>query len=287
MRKLLATLIGAFFVSGVASAQLIVNKADFTPVLDGNNQEWPQEKLSKEDKTGLSYQAMADDEFLYILLVAEQMPFQQKIMRNGLVLNFTTKTGKKKSTGKLLYPYSATGEATIPVIRTEPGKRPDLEYMKELFLLRNKVFLADGFVGKFKGQQTFDNSNGINLGVNWNESQHMVYEYKIPLNQLFTDNGNPKDAANSIEMEVVVNGVAGASMQGGGGGAMMGGAGGGMRGGAGAGGGMRGGAGRPPGGAEGGAEGGAAGGGGANAGARAQAVDMMNKTSFKTVLNFN
>ncbi len=273
MKKSISTLICAFLLSGFAQAQLMVSKADFTPVLDGKYQEWPMENLSKEDKTGLSYQAVADDEFLYILLVAEQMPFQQKIMRNGLVLNFTTKTGKKKTTGKLLHPYNVDGESTMPQIRTEPGQRPDMEYMKELFLLRNKVFLADGFVGKFKGQQTLDNSNGINLGVNWNEDQHLVYEYKIPLNQLFIDNSDPRDVANSIEMEVVVNGMAQ-------GGAQMGGApmGGGMRGGAG--GGRQGNASRP------GAGIGGAGGAGGAAGGNRATVDMMNKASFKTVLTF-
>ncbi len=280
MKKSIETLFFAVLLSGIANAQLTVPEANFTPVLDGNNQEWPLENLIKEDKTGLSYFAVADDEFLYVLLVAAEMPFQQKIMRNGLELNFSSKTGKKKTSGKLLYPYNAEGESTMPQIRSEAGKRPDMEYMKELFLLRNKALLADGFVNKLKGGQTLDSSNGINLGINWNEAQHLVYEYKIPLNQLLADNGDPRDAANSIEMEVTVNGMemSGAGMAGG---AAMGAGG---RGGAAGGG--RGGA---AGGGRGGAGGGRAGGGGqaGAAGGNAQAVDMMNKATFKTVLTFN
>ena len=267
MKKLIGTILFAFLIGGIANAQLTVSKADFTPVLDGNNNEWPLENLSKEDKTGLSYLAVADDEFLYLMLVAEQMPFQQKIMRNGLVINFITKAGKKKTLGKLLYPYNAAGEPTIPQIRTEPGQRPDMEYIKELFLLRNKILFSERFAGQFKGRQNLDSSNGINLGINWNENQHLVYEYKIPLNQLLAGNADPRDVANSIEMEVVVNGMAGATgMQGG---SMMGG---------GAGGGRAGAASRP---------GRGAGAAGATAGANRPAVDMMNKASFKTVLSFN
>lgn len=267
---------------GISSsfAQLSVVRGSAITI-DGKAEDWPSLENALEDAaTGMKYMASHDDEFLYLLLMADQAQHQLKLMRNGMEIEFDIKSGKKKQKGTITYPYQREGESYLPQMQASAGQRPDMEYMKELFLLRNQRFFAKGFADKLNNSFAFQDNERIQMAISLDDNR-VVMEYKIAKASLSPMSGT--DWADwDLNLELTVKGITAP-----GGGMPAGGMGGAM--------GAGGGRGAMAGGARGG------GGRGAAAGARPtgdappaagqgnagmQRVDMMNKGSFKTTLLF-
>jgi hypothetical protein len=247
-------------------AQLQVKPIAAKIEIDGNNSDWEGIELSADEKTGLSYAAAYDDGHLYLMIVTSAMPYQLKVMNNGMNITLENKTGKKKTKGSIDYPYSKDGEPTMPQMATQPGQKPDMDYMRELYLLRNQRMDVKGFASKYsKSLGKMENENML-LAVQWNEKQEMIYELKVAVTELGLEKGSEVDG---IEMNITVNGMAGAPMMG-----MVSGPSAMAQSGRGGASGRAGGA-RPTG-APAGAQAGQRPGGG---------VDMMNKATFKTTLS--
>jgi hypothetical protein len=241
--------------------------------IDGDSQDWPKEEAISDEATGMDYLLAFDEQYVYLLMRSVSPQHWLKIMRNGMEISMESRAGKKKLKGSLVYPYQREGEPFIPPMQVAAGQRPDMAYMRELFLLRNQRFFVNGFSTKIKQSFELMESSQHQMGISLGEDQ-MVLEFRIAKELMVAESTTNGDEVE-VELLITVNGVdqsssmndsapGGGSMGGGMGGGRMG-----ARGGATG----RGGLNRPP----------------ATESERPQniqRVDMVNKAVFRTTLKF-
>jgi uncharacterized membrane protein YgcG len=236
---LLLTCIAYAFSS---EAQLNSRWVTQTVIADGIIKDWGQGLNFYDSKTKLLYAVANDSNNLYLCFQEPDQMSQMRIMRAGLIINLSVK-GKSKSNVTIAFPL----QDQEPVSRSseqEGGQRPDMNQIKEKFLLANTMMSIRGFATP-DGIVPIHNPSGLNVAVRWDSTSRMNYEIVIPWKELIKTNFSSENVGKDISLEVTVNALQamkppankGSGANGGGarGGRGGGGGGGGMRGGQGGG----------------------------------------------------
>jgi len=261
-----------FLVSLVSCAPAVISQLSWqtTPVVvDGKLSEWQAPLRFYDTETKLNYVVSNDKENLYICIRAADEKSQLKIMRAGMQIWIDTSGKKNKQVG-ISFPLSAktrTNEDGESHTEFKKGEKPNVDkWHKKIVDESNEMFLT-GFKPPLNGLTARQNTSGLNVSVNWDANNIMIYEAVIPFGTFYKPALLAKDSLKTFGFSIVVNGITapesnsnnsggGGGMPGGGGmggsgsgmggGGQGGGMGGGGRGGGMGGGGMRGGGGGVP-----------------------------------------
>ena len=266
-------------------------------VVDGDPSEWFIPLRFYDADTKLNYTLSNDDEKIYLCVRIVDELSQAKVIRNGLNIWFDTLAKKNKQCG-ILFPVPDKGadEYQTDGVSTEDGSGGHhrggggkhggggVDGVKKKFLRQANQMQLIGFKKGIPDYLAPENEYGINVSINWDANNIMIYEAAIPFKTFYKPALVAKDSLRNIDFSMTIHGFPAPEKKddgnSGGGGSGMGGSGGGMGGGmpGGSGGGMGGGmvgAGR---GGMGGGGGGGRGGGGGMRGAGSAEVNPMYET---------
>jgi len=265
-------------------------------VVDGDPSEWFIPLRFYDADTKLNYTLSNDDEKIYLCVRIVDELSQAKVIRNGINIWFDTLAKKNKQCG-ILFPVPDKGADDYQTDGASTdgdggghhrgggsGKHGGVDAVKKKFLRQANQMQLIGFKKGIPDYLAPENEYGINVSINWDVNNIMIYEAAIPFKAFYKPALVAKDSLRNFDFSMTIHGFPapekkddGSNSGGGGGmGGSGGGMGGGMPGGGGMGGGGMGGAGR--GGMGGGGMGGGRGGGGGMRGAGSAEVNPMYET---------
>jgi hypothetical protein len=153
-------------------------------VVDGNDEEWPQQLMYQDKKEKFSYSITNDANNLYICLKTSSDPLEIKILQSGLTIWFDY-NGQKKETMALRFPLGNSGGIRSPDI----GKMADdaeTAALKREGLARLTDYALVGFEtldGSYDYRRI--NKTGVKVAIGLTKRQELVYEAAIPLDVIY------------------------------------------------------------------------------------------------------
>jgi hypothetical protein len=189
-------------LTGILSSQAQLNSRWVAQpvVADGISNDWNHELNFYDAKTKLLYAVANDSNNLYLCFQEPDQMNQMKIMRAGMTVRLTTK-GKNKNDVAITFPQKS--QEMVKRSESESGQRPDMNQVKEKFLLENTVMSVQGFTTP-DGIIPIRNNNGLNVSINWDSTGRMNYEVAIPWKE-FVKTDFPDGITNDVSMEVTIN----------------------------------------------------------------------------------
>lgn len=181
MRIIFLILVCLFFIE--AGAQNYVSRWQNNAItVNGDITDWDERPGFYDAETSILYGFRNDSVNLYLSLEISNKSMQQKAMHAGLEVKLALKTKPKRNVT-----ISLLGQ---PNPSLEENKRDDL-FMQEgrqAYKLSASSALFEGFVHK-SGSVASGNgeNNALAYDVDWDKMEAMIFEFRIPLSQLFLE----------------------------------------------------------------------------------------------------
>jgi hypothetical protein len=147
-------------------------------VLDGNTSEWKTDKFETDNDTKVLYAVDHDATNLYMALVVSDMSMQTKMMMQGMKMYIDKKAKRKEGTG-IEFPIKRANGGGF-----RGGKEqgpPDIQSIREKatgWMIFLKTF---GFDDQEDRSQLISVPDAVNIAFDWDESNTLHIEYRIPL----------------------------------------------------------------------------------------------------------
>jgi hypothetical protein len=146
-------------------------------VVNGNSSEWDNSLFSFNKQAQVNYSIVNDTAAIYVCVRIADEAAQMKILHNGMELRFNGK-GKKKAEATIHFPIGGKPDASS---RLNVGIRTDRKKMQLMFLLQMQDMELSGFKTGVNGfQNVKSGKNGMMAAINWDSTNVMVYEARIP-----------------------------------------------------------------------------------------------------------
>ena len=169
-------------------------------VVNGSSPEWDNALFSFNKQALTNYAIVNDSNAFFICLRIADEGEQMKVLRSGIDLRFNSK-GKKKAEATLHFPIG--GRPDIGG-NSDQGERRARKNMHIMFLLQMQDMELMGFKNGVNGFQNIKSGkNGILAAANWDSTNVMVYEVKVPFNVFATD----VRLANPLTVGIVIEGA--------------------------------------------------------------------------------
>ncbi len=156
--------------------------------IDGNNSDWRQPLLFRDDKLELAYSVSNDAENLYVELMTKKEETIQRVLRGGLTL-YINRHGVKEELGAAGISFP-TGNPVKKDGRML-NDRPEIRQNIHVALSAVADYSLFGFT-EIKTPENFDYGNnnpaGVALGIGLSPSNELVYEARVPLASFLTAN---------------------------------------------------------------------------------------------------
>ena len=186
-----------------------------TPVtVDGNASEWRIPLRFYDPDTKLNYTLSNDNEKIYLCIRIVDELSQAKVMRNGLNIWFDTLAKKNKHCG-ILFPVpdkagEENGENNLQGGSHHSGGRHgsggNSEDIKERFLRQANQMQLIGFKKNIPDYLTTENEFGINVNINWDANNIMIYEASIPFGAFYKPKLEPRDSLKNFDFAMTIHG---------------------------------------------------------------------------------
>ncbi|HEX7413577.1 MAG TPA: hypothetical protein VF411_05980 [Bacteroidia bacterium] len=178
---------------------------------DGNPQEWRIPLRFYDSDTKLNYTLTNDDEKIYLCVRIVDELSQAKVVRNGMNIWFDTLAKKNKQCG-ILFPvpdknadeYQQESNSGSSSKKKQEG---NLDGIKRKFLQQANQMQLTGFksgIPDFLAAST--NEYGINVSINWDVNNIMIYEAVIPFKTFYKDKLVAKDSLKNIDFSMTIPG---------------------------------------------------------------------------------
>lgn len=195
------------FTYGVAFAQDDIAKSSFTTVpiiVDGSAKDWTLPLNYYDSDTKLFFSFANDNKNLYLCFQSPDEANQMKIMNAGMEISLSVKGRHRLSVDFPLNNQKGSNQS----IQNVPDDYLNRKTRRDSFLLKDTLMELNGFGGN-DGLTAIHNNAGVDVAINWDESNKLTYEISIPLNEMFGNNYSPSDILKDITLEVTVNGLKG------------------------------------------------------------------------------
>jgi len=156
---------------------------------DGITEEWPKDKFTRDEESGINYAIDNDAQNLYLALIIKDEREQMKMMRMGMRL-FTDIKGKKKESTGIEFPLKSETETSFQS-GGNSGQQPraaggkfDLQNAKMMFAKNMFALKVFGFLPGEPVQQDLELEGNANINYTWDSTNIMQIEYLIPLKML-------------------------------------------------------------------------------------------------------
>lgn len=215
MYKNLFNLVGfGLFLFICACSQKIIYQSAYQtkPVsADGNPQEWRIPLRFYDSDTKLNYTLTNDDDKIYLCVRIVDELSQAKVVRNGLNIWFDTLAKKNKQCGILFPVPDKNADEYQQESSSESSSRKkqggNLDGIKKKFLQQANQMQLTGFksgIPDFLAAST--NEYGINVSINWDVNNIMIYEAAIPFKTFYKDKLVAKDSLKNIDFSMTIPG---------------------------------------------------------------------------------
>ncbi|MBN2519106.1 MAG: hypothetical protein JXB17_01260 [Bacteroidales bacterium] len=182
--------------------------------VDGYNSEWGSTLQYYDAETKLLYDMRNDSTNLYMTFETPDKMMQMKLMQVGFKISFKIKT-KPKIVASIVFPKLPENAFKKEDIQT--SNRPNSSFIKEKFLIYNDPATIEGFLYSF-GSIFKENPNEdeILFSINWDNSDVMIYELKIPLREFYGDDFKFSEITqNDISLQAEIEALEETDMSGG------------------------------------------------------------------------
>jgi hypothetical protein len=166
-----------------------------THFVDGKINEWPVEKMETDPGSKVKYAIDNDTQDLYMALVVPNFGTQLKMMRDGMEVYIDLK-GKKKQGKGIEFPVKgdrgnnfATNLRDQRNEETNRGETPEqrkenMKAMRAALILNLVSMKIFGFSNGDAKEQGLEIPGSAHIAFNWDSTDVMCIEYKIPLSLL-------------------------------------------------------------------------------------------------------
>ncbi len=162
--------------------------------VDGNSREWENSLFSFNKSAQVNYAIVNDTGAFYICLRIADDATQIKVLLSGVELRFNSK-GKKKAEATLHFPIGS---------RMNQEVQHNRKTLHLMYLLQMQDMELSGFKNGANGSQNIKSGkNGFAASVNWDSTDIMVYEARIPFNVFLED----IRGANPLTVGIVIKGL--------------------------------------------------------------------------------
>jgi hypothetical protein len=169
-------------------------------IVNGNSSEWETSLFNFNKQAQVNYSIVNDTSAFYICVRIADEPAQMKVLRNGMEILFNSK-GKKKAEATLHYPI---GGKTDMGGKMHPSDNRSRKTMQLMFLLQMQDMELTGFKDGINGFQSIKSGkHGFLAAVNWDSTNVMVYEARIPFSAFVTD----MKAAIPLAVGIIIKGA--------------------------------------------------------------------------------
>ena len=170
-------------------------------VVNGNSSEWANELFNFNKQAQVNYAIVNDTAAIYICLRIADDAAQMKILKSGIDICFNTR-GKKKAEAKLHFPIGSKPDAMSS--RVNPGDRRGRKNIHLMFLLQMQDMELSGFKSNVNGFQNIKSGkNGVLAAINWDSTNVMVYEARIP----FTAFNQDVKSLEPLNVGIIIKGT--------------------------------------------------------------------------------
>jgi hypothetical protein len=174
--------------------------------VDGVAGEWNLPLRFYDIESRLQYVFSNDDKNLYLCIRATDEECQSKILRTGLQVWIDT-LGKNKPQVGLLFPMAITDrKSNLSQLENNPGSNVEVSVLKKSFLGEHlqEMFLS-GFKAPIGGVTPIQNDYGIQVKVNWDKDNILVYEALIPIKTFYRESIKSMDSSKALGLSIVLN----------------------------------------------------------------------------------
>lgn len=194
MNKALTILILSMILIGSTYAQKYVLNSvwrDSSILIDGNPSDWELPYPYFDSKSKLQYSVVNDAKYIYVSIRTTDEKAQMKIMRAGMDVWFDI-TGKKKQVATVRFPLKTDTKLDMTPnpddMEQQIIERPDVRKMKADWSAAAKDIHTQGFKDIPASIAQADSSKyGIQADINWDRSDVMTYELKVPFSAFYKD----------------------------------------------------------------------------------------------------
>ncbi len=203
-----------FFISACSPKAMYQTSWQSTPVVaDGNPSEWRIPLRFYDSDTKLNYTLSNDDEKIYLCVRIVDELSQAKIMRSGLNIWFDTLAKKNKQCG-ILFPVPDKGgdEYQTDVASSSGSNRGggkkgrDVDAIKNKFLRQANQMQLVGFKKSIPDYLAPENEYGINVSINWDVNNIMIYEAVIPFKTFYKTALVAQDSLRNFDFSMTIHG---------------------------------------------------------------------------------
>ncbi|MGA3014240.1 MAG: hypothetical protein ABSD71_09410 [Bacteroidales bacterium] len=169
-------------------------------VVNGISSEWDASRFNFNKQAQVNYSIVNDSSAFYLCIRIADEYEQMKALRNGIELRFNTR-GKKKTEETVLFPIGGKMEMGGRMSDDEKRNRRTMQLM---LLLKMQDMEVTGFRNGVNGMQNIKSGkNGFLAAFNWDSTNVMVYEARIPFNAFITD----VKEANPLTVGIIIKGA--------------------------------------------------------------------------------
>jgi len=182
-----------------------------TPVkVDARINDWNIPLRFYDDRTKLNYSLTNDAKNIYLCMRATDALTQMKITQAGMQIWIDT-TGKKKHNIGIFFPLPTGVKMKYREQPDSPGSdridKQDRSKMRNDFIAANKEMQVKGFKPPLGGFIPLRSDSGINICMNWDSTNTLIYEAKIPFSTFYKKNLTSSDSTKIFSVGIFVNGV--------------------------------------------------------------------------------
>ena len=181
---------------------------------DGDASEWRLPLRFYDSDTKLNYTLSNDNEKIYLCVRIVDELSQAKIIRNGLNIWFDTLAKKNKQCG-ILYPVpnvnaednqDGNGSSGSGSGRGSRHGNSDVDMVKNKFLRQANQMQLIGFKKGVPDYLASGNEYGVDVSINWDKNNIMIYEAVIPFKTFFRPSLVAKDSLRNFDFSMTIHG---------------------------------------------------------------------------------
>ena len=164
--------------------------------IDGNDADWQGVALNSSPEKTFEYSVAHNDSDLFVRMKILNPLEQMKFLTAGMEL-WIDPSGQERQKVEVVYPIKGELATTAMQPQNASGDKKQNREMMHLDVRAQVVSMNRiGFKPEYSGTQTISQNTGFKAAINWNESDELIYELKIPL-QAF----NGTVSANHMDLE--------------------------------------------------------------------------------------
>lgn len=180
--------------------------------IDGSPEDWDQPFRYFDSKSKIQYSVVNDARFLYLSVRTTDDKAQMKILRAGMEVSIDA-SGKKKEMATIMFPLKSNAKLETFPDPEDPDKQkiehPDIKKLKVDWVMSSHEARSNGLksVPLNIGVPDSNNKYGVQAAINWDRSDVLTYELKVPFSLFYKETIAAADTMKPVSITVRVHGM--------------------------------------------------------------------------------